>query len=85
MLPGYQYRNAVKSVKQLVVANQQRFWRWRCLSPGDEITNEEIEVALSTQIFNNRVLLNGNLGYGRNQMAASNIIGDFDVEVKAQQ
>ncbi len=50
--------------------------------PGDEITNEEIEVALSTQIFNNRVLLNGNLGYGRNQMAASNIIGDFDVEVK---
>lgn len=50
--------------------------------PGDEITSEEIEVALSTQIFNNRVILNGNLGYGRNQMAASNIIGDFDVEVK---
>ncbi len=50
--------------------------------PGDEITNEEIEVALSTQIFNNRVILNGNLGYGRNQMATSNIIGDFDVEVK---
>lgn len=50
--------------------------------PGDEITNEEIEVALSTQIFNNRVILNGNLGYGRNQTAASNIIGDFDMEVK---
>lgn len=50
--------------------------------PGDEITNEEIEVALSTQIFNNRVVLNGNVGYGRNQTAASNIIGDFDMEVK---
>lgn len=50
--------------------------------PGDEITNEEIEVALSTQIFNNRVLLNGNVGYGRNQTATSSIIGDFDVEVK---
>jgi len=51
--------------------------------PGDEITSDEIEVALSTQMFNNRVTLNSNVGYGNYQTEnVSNIIGDFDVEVK---
>lgn len=56
--------------------------------PEDEISREEIEVALSTQIFNNRVTLNGNVEYGRyseettTTQNASNIVGDFDMDVK---
>ena len=50
--------------------------------PASELTNEEVEVALSTQIFNNRVIVNGNVGYGQDQTRPSNLIGDFDVEVK---
>ena len=50
--------------------------------PGDEVTDEEMEVALSTQFFNNRVSVNGNVGYARDQTQTSNIIGDFDMDVK---
>jgi uncharacterized protein YjfI (DUF2170 family) len=51
--------------------------------PGDEITSNEIELALSTKMFNNRVTLSSNVGYGNYQTEnASNIIGDFDIEVK---
>jgi len=50
--------------------------------PAGEMTNDEIEVALSTQIFNNRVIVNSNVGYGDDQTRESNLIGDFDVEVK---
>lgn len=52
--------------------------------PGDEVQNEEYEVAISTQVLNNKVILSGNFGYGRNtvESSESSIIGDFDVEVK---
>jgi hypothetical protein len=51
--------------------------------PGDEITSNEIELALSTKMFNNWVTLSSNVGYGNYQAKdASNIIGDFDIEVK---
>ncbi len=56
--------------------------------PEDEISREEIEVALSTQIFNDRVTLNGNVEYGKynnentNTQNASNIVGDFDMDIK---
>ncbi len=50
--------------------------------PGDNITSEEFEVALSTQVFNNRVTINGNVGYGKYQANTSKMIGDFDVDVK---
>ncbi len=50
--------------------------------PGDEITTDEIEVALSTQILNDRVTINGNFGVGGNQENTSNIAGNVDVEVK---
>ncbi|MCG8476535.1 MAG: translocation/assembly module TamB, partial [Cytophagales bacterium] len=32
--------------------------------PGDEITEDQVEVALSTQLLNDRVSINGNVGYG---------------------
>ncbi len=51
--------------------------------PGDEITSNEIELALSTKMFNNWVTVSSNVGYGNYQTdQTSNIIGDFDVEVK---
>ncbi|MDD2323660.1 MAG: translocation/assembly module TamB domain-containing protein, partial [Bacteroidales bacterium] len=52
--------------------------------PGDEITQEEMEVALRTQLFNDRVIIDGNIGVmgSDNAENASNIVGDVNVEVK---
>lgn len=58
--------------------------------PGDNITTDEIELALSTQLLNDRVTLsaNGNMDVGNNKNVTSgstrsnNIVGDFDVDVK---
>lgn len=56
--------------------------------PGDLISSQELEVALSTQLFNDRVIIDGNLGVAGNNPAfgvnqrTSNIIGDVNVEVK---
>ena len=43
-----------------------------------EISSEQIEVALSTQIFNDRVSINGNVEYGKyntTQQNTNNIVG----------
>ncbi len=52
--------------------------------PGNSITNDELELALSTQIFNDRVILNGNIGNNVNPESnnSSQIVGDFDMRVK---
>ncbi len=56
--------------------------------PGDNITSDEIELALSTQLLNDRVTLtaNGNMDVGNKNVTSSstnnNIAGDFDVDVK---
>ncbi|MFW5892315.1 MAG: translocation/assembly module TamB domain-containing protein, partial [Bacteroidota bacterium] len=54
--------------------------------PGDQISSQELEVALSTQLFDDRVIIDGNLGVAGNHPAqnqrTSNIIGDVNVEVK---
>lgn len=50
--------------------------------PGDNLTSEEFELALSTQVFNNRVTINGNVGYGKYQTNTSKMVGDFDMDVK---
>lgn len=50
--------------------------------PGDKISNEELEVALSTQLFNDRITIDGNFGVSGNRVQsqnASNIVGDIDV------
>jgi hypothetical protein len=51
-------------------------------SPGDEITSQELEVALSTQLLNDRVLINGNVGVGEHESTNSDIVGDVEVQVK---
>jgi hypothetical protein len=54
--------------------------------PGDEISSQELEVALSTQLFDDRVVIDGNVGvagtHPTGNQRASNIIGDVNVEVK---
>jgi hypothetical protein len=52
--------------------------------PGDDISKQEFEVALSTQLFNDRLIIDGNVGmtYERGQKNASNIVGDVDVMYK---
>lgn len=52
--------------------------------PGNDITDDEMELALSTQIFNNRVILDGNIGNNVNPESSnsSQIVGDFDIKVK---
>lgn len=56
---------------------------------GDQGTTDELEVALSTQLFNNRVSINTNVGVGgvnstsqSEQNATNKIVGDVEVEVK---
>jgi hypothetical protein len=56
--------------------------------PGDELSNEEYELALSTQLFNDRLILDGNLGYSEKvnvsneAQGTNNLIGDISVEYK---
>jgi len=52
--------------------------------PGNSVTDDEIELALSTQIFNDRVTLNGNIGNNADQYStnSSQIVGDFEINVK---
>ncbi len=56
--------------------------------PGDELTSNELEVALSTQLFNDRVSIDGNFGMIDSRSTAqnaSNIVGDVDISVKITQ
>lgn len=62
---------------------------YRMGDPNREISSDEIELALSTQLLNDRVTIsaNGNMDVGNTRNAAANdrktnIAGDFDVEVK---
>ena len=54
--------------------------------PGDELTTDQLELAFSTQLLNDRVRINTNLGVGGTQTTAApvsnpnNIVGDFDID-----
>jgi hypothetical protein len=52
---------------------------------GGVYEEKQIEVALSTQLFNDRVALNGNLGVPIGQEHTSTIVGDVEVEVLLSQ
>lgn len=49
-------------------------------SEKGDFSDVEVEVALSSQLLNNRLLFNGNLGYRDNTMNNNSFIGDFDLE-----
>lgn len=52
-------------------------------TPDDQLTNEELEVALSTQLFDDRLIIEGNFGVIRGNKSdannANNIVGDVDL------
>lgn len=52
-------------------------------TPNDQLTNEELEVALSTQLFDDRLIIEGNFGVIRGNRSdadnANNIVGDVDL------
>lgn len=52
--------------------------------PGDQLTKQEVEVALSTQLFDERVLVDGNLGVRENEQTqkTTDFVGEVTVEVK---
>ena len=52
--------------------------------PGNEITNDQLEFAISTQILNDRITINGNFANNANPTSNNNseIIGDFDFNIK---
>ena len=55
--------------------------------PSNEVSNEELDVSVSTELLDNRLILDGNFGYSENRFqednqASSNFIGEFTVEYK---
>lgn len=87
--------NNVSGSSMQIVANQVSNWLSQISKdvdiginyrPGGDLTNEEVEVALSTQLFDERVTIDGNFGYQNTQNNPSNntssIVGDINVEVK---
>ena len=52
-------------------------------TPDDKLTNEELEVALSTQLFDDRLIIEGNFGVIRGNKSdannVNNIVGDVDL------
>ncbi len=52
--------------------------------PGDKLSKEEFDLALSTQLFNDRLSINGNFGmsYNRQSNSTSNLVGDLDIDYK---
>lgn len=61
--------------------------------PGDQLSSQELQLALSTQLFNDRVTVDGNFGMGGNLKTddnsssaiaknTNNFVGDINIEVK---
>ncbi len=50
--------------------------------PGDNLTSDEVELALSTQVFDDKVTINGNVGTSNSQTRDNDIVGDVDVNIR---
>ena len=49
-------------------------------SDKGDFSDIEVDVALSSKLLNNRLLINGNLGYRDRSNSSTTFVGDFDVE-----
>ncbi len=49
-------------------------------SDKGDFSDMEVELALSSQLLNNRLIFNGNFGYRNNTVNSNTFIGDFDLE-----
>ncbi|MDR2835760.1 MAG: translocation/assembly module TamB [Bacteroidales bacterium] len=50
--------------------------------PGTNMSEQEFEVAMSTQILNDRLLINGNVGYGESKTTTNTMVGDIEIQYK---
>lgn len=54
-------------------------------TPGDRVTDEQLEVALSTQLMDDRLIIDGNIGVSSTSTSSqktSSIVGDVNIEYK---
>jgi hypothetical protein len=51
-------------------------------SRQDDVTSPEVEMLLSSQLLDNRLLFNGNFGYKNSSIRTNAFIGEFDLEYK---
>lgn len=94
---AYGHANVGSTTSSELLSNQLSNWLSKISNdfdigvnyrPGDELSGDELELALSTQLFNDRVVVDGNFGVGGNQNVSStsettnNLIGDISVEYK---
>ncbi len=49
-------------------------------SDKGDFSDTEVDVALSSRLLNNRLLLNGNFGYRDKATSNTTFVGDFDIE-----
>lgn len=49
-------------------------------SDRNDFSDMEVDLALSSQLFDNRLIINGNLGYRDRSVSQTNFVGDFDIE-----
>lgn len=49
-------------------------------SDNGDFSDMEVDLALSSHLLNNRLLINGNLGYRDKTLNPTSFVGDFDVE-----
>lgn len=51
--------------------------------PGSEVSSDELDIALSKQLLNNRLSIDGNFGFNNNQTTnTTGLIGDVNIEYK---
>lgn len=51
--------------------------------PGSEVSSDELDIALSKQLLNNRLSIDGNFGFNNNQTTnTTGLIGDVNLEYK---
>lgn len=56
-------------------------FNYRPGSSSNNLNSDQIEVAISTQLLDDRVTVNGNMNYG-NRSNSSSIAGDFNIDIK---
>lgn len=49
-------------------------------SDRGDFSDMEFDLALSSRLLNNRLLINGNFGYRDSEVSNTNFVGDFDIE-----
>ncbi|MCX6225684.1 MAG: translocation/assembly module TamB domain-containing protein, partial [Bacteroidia bacterium] len=93
---GKGYENAGLSTTTEVLSNQLNYWISQISSdfdvgfnyrPGDQLTSDEVEVALSKQFLNNRMTINvnGNYDVRPSTTNTNQLVGDVEVEYKIKQ